>query len=106
MRFFTTTIVTFLVLITLGSGVRSQKEAQLGPQDVTFRCDGDVIHATLFRGAGDGGHPTVILLHGFPGGEGDMFGIGAAISVDGWNVLALNYRGMFRNGGTHTPMHT
>ena len=71
-----------------------------------FRSDGDVIHAVLFRGAGDGAHPTAILLHGFPGGEGDMFGIGAAISADGWNALALNYRGMFQNEGTHTPLHT
>jgi dipeptidyl aminopeptidase/acylaminoacyl peptidase len=106
MRYFTTAIVSSLVLIALGSGVRSHEQSQVRPQDVTFRSDGDVIHATLFRGAGEGGHPTVILLHGFPGGEGDMFGIGAAISADGWNALALNYRGMFRNGGTNTPMHT
>ncbi|MBN2414784.1 alpha/beta fold hydrolase [bacterium] len=106
MRDFTIAIASFLVLIALGSGARSQEQSHLRPQDVTFRSDGDLIHAILFRGAGEGGHPTVIILHGFPGGEGDLFGIGAAISADGWNALVMNYRGMFRNEGTNTPLHT
>lgn len=76
------------------------------PRHVSFQSEGDVIHAVLFRGVGDGPHPTAVLLHGFPGGEGDVFGIGAVISADGWNVLACNYRGMFKNGGTNTPWHT
>jgi pimeloyl-ACP methyl ester carboxylesterase len=106
MRRILATILAFLISFSFGSGIESRERTQPQPQNVSFRSDGDLIHAVLFRGAGDGAHPTAILLHGFPGGQGDIFGIGAAISADGWNALALNYRGMFQNEGTHTPLHT
>lgn len=98
-------ITVFLVALlsaTLHSDIRGQEQSR----QVTFLCEGDSIHAVLFRGWGDGPHPTAILLHGFPGGDSDVLGIGAAITAVGWNALALNYRGMFKNGGVHTPSNT
>jgi len=61
-----------------------------------------LISATLNSGIRSQEYPQHAT---FPS-EGDVLGIGAAISTDGWNALALNYRGMFRNGGIHTPLHT
>lgn len=95
-------LVIGLFLATLSPGIWAQEQ----PLQVTFTSGGDLIHAVLFRGAGDGPHPTAILLHGFPGGDADVMGTGAAISRDGWNALAFNYRGMFRNEGLHTPLNT
>ena len=98
--------ITPLLVGLLSATFHATSGGQVQPQQVTFPSEGEVIHAVLFRGSGDGPHPTAILLHGFPGGDGDVLGVGAAISADGWNALALNYRGMLRNEGTHTPSNT
>jgi predicted alpha/beta-fold hydrolase len=37
-------------------------------------------------------HPTVILLHGFPGYEQNI-DLAQSLRRDGWNVLAMHYRG-------------
>ncbi len=97
-----TVLFMSLFLAALPFGLRGQDRSQ----DVVFLSQGEKIHAVLFRGSGDGPRPTVLLLHGFPGGERDLFGLGALISAEGWNVLAINYRGMFKNEGLHTPSNT
>jgi pimeloyl-ACP methyl ester carboxylesterase len=95
-----------LLLLLWWSLSQATLSGQQQPQEVTFLSQGDQIHALLFRGHGEGPNPTIVLFHGFPGGEGDVFGLGALLSEDGWNVLAVNFRGMFRNGGLHTPSNT
>lgn len=46
-------------------------------------------------------HPMVILLHGFPGYEQNM-DLAQALRRDGWNVLAVHYRGTWGSEGTFT----
>jgi Dienelactone hydrolase and related enzymes len=48
---------------------------------------------------GDGPFPTVILLHGLPGNESDVLGLGAALVKNGINVLTFNYSGTFESQG-------
>ncbi|MFO0762884.1 MAG: alpha/beta fold hydrolase [Byssovorax sp.] len=58
----------------------------------------------LFVASGAGPHPTVILLHGFPGHAG-MRDIAEAIRRAGWNVLTFQYRGMWGSEGDFSLAH-
>lgn len=48
---------------------------------------------------GQGPHPTMLLLHGFPGNERN-FDLGHALRRMGWNVMIFHYRGTWGSGGT------
>jgi pimeloyl-ACP methyl ester carboxylesterase len=57
------------------------------------------MNALLYVAAGKGPHPTVILLHGYPGNERNL-DVAQAIRRAGMNVLYFNYRGAWGSGGT------
>lgn len=42
---------------------------------------------------------TLIMLHGYPGGEGDPLGLGERLSTLGINVLVFNYQGTWSSEG-------
>lgn len=66
---------------------------------VSFLRD-DVRLQGRFHGApGDGPLPTVVLLHGGPGNEEDVLGLGARLSASGYNVLTFNYSGTHKSEG-------
>jgi pimeloyl-ACP methyl ester carboxylesterase len=52
----------------------------------------------LYGAAGGDPHPTVVLLHGFPGNEQNL-DLAQAIRRSGWNVLAFHYRGSWGSPG-------
>ena len=56
------------------------------------------VPARFFVAAGPGAHPTVLLLHGFPGTELNL-DLARAIQRAGWNVLAIHYRGVWGSPG-------
>lgn len=58
----------------------------------------------LFRAAGNGSRPTVILLHGFPG-HGGLRDLAEAIRRAGWNVLTFQYRGAWGSEGVFSLTH-
>jgi dienelactone hydrolase len=69
---------------------------------VAFESKGANIHAVFYQASGSEPLPTVILCHGFPGGTGDMFGLGESLMKHGFNALAFNYRGTWSSGGLFT----
>ena len=60
---------------------------------------GDKLNALFYIAAGAGAHPTVILLHGFPGNERNL-DLAQAIRRNGWNVLFFDYRGSWGTSGS------
>lgn len=59
----------------------------------------------LYYGAtGAGNHPTIVLLHGFPGYEQNL-DLAQVLRRAGWNVLALHYRGSWGVGGDFSITH-
>jgi uncharacterized protein len=56
------------------------------------------LDALMYITAGSGPHPTVVLLHGFPGNEKNL-DLAQAIRRDGWNVLWFNNRGSWGSPG-------
>ena len=66
---------------------------------VTFISHGAQINAQVYQPAGEGPHPTVILLHGLPGNEQNL-DLARAIQRAGWTVITFHYRGSWGSGGT------
>lgn len=61
---------------------------------------GDVtLEGVLYQAPGSGPHPTVIYLHGYPGGPSG-FDLAMALRRAGWNVLMFHYRGSWASEGS------
>ena len=62
------------------------------------------LNAVLYTAAGAGPHPTVLLLHGFPGNEQNL-DLAQAMRRAGWDVLTLHYRGSWGTPGAFSFHH-
>ena len=83
------------------------------PQDKAFPAGliplalpthGATVNAVLYTAAGAGQHPTVLLLHGFPGFEGNL-DLARVLQRNGWNVLTFHYRGNWGSPGKYSFTH-
>ncbi|MEO5495089.1 MAG: alpha/beta fold hydrolase [Sphingomonas sp.] len=69
-----------------------------------YTSAGIALPARLFLASGVKPHPTVLMLHGFPGTEMN-FDLDRAMQRAGWNVLAIEYRGVWGGGGKFSFSH-
>jgi len=60
---------------------------------------GKTLYAVFYLASGEGPHPTVLLMHGFPGNEQNM-DLAQSIRRAGWNVLVPHYRGSWGSAGS------
>jgi len=63
------------------------------------------MYSVIYIASGAGPHPTVLMLHGFPGNEKNL-DLAYSVRRAGWNVLAPFYRGAWGSGGTFSFTHT
>ncbi len=68
---------------------------------IQFESHGATVNGTLFRPAGKGVHPTVVLFHGLPGNEQNL-DLLRAIQRSGWTAITFHYRGAWGSGGVFT----
>jgi pimeloyl-ACP methyl ester carboxylesterase len=73
-------------------------------QEVRFDSHGDRLNGIVYVANGPGPHPTVILLHGFPGNEKNL-DLAQSMRAHGWNVLFFHYRGAWGSEGTYSFTH-
>jgi dipeptidyl aminopeptidase/acylaminoacyl peptidase len=73
-------------------------------REVSFYSDGANLNAIVYVAQGRGPHPTVLLLHGFPGNERNL-DLAQAIRRAGWNVVFFHYRGAWGSGGQFSFLH-
>jgi pimeloyl-ACP methyl ester carboxylesterase len=66
---------------------------------------GAMLNAIAYIAEGAGPHPTVILLHGFPGNEKNL-DLAQAIRRDGWDVVYFDYRGSWGSPGDFSFTHS
>jgi pimeloyl-ACP methyl ester carboxylesterase len=66
--------------------------------DLQFVSEGAHLNAYAHIAAGPGPHPTVVLLHGFPGNERNL-DLAQALRRAGWNAFYFTYRGAWGSGG-------
>lgn len=65
---------------------------------VTLTSCGEKMFGVMFTARGEGPHPTMMLLHGFPGNESN-FDLAHALRRTGWNVFVFHYRGTWGSKG-------
>jgi len=65
---------------------------------------GAKLYSVIYIASGADPHPTVLLLHGFPGNEKNL-DLAYTIRRAGWNVLVPFYRGAWGSGGTFSFTH-
>jgi pimeloyl-ACP methyl ester carboxylesterase len=112
--------VTLLVL-ALSSATHADDVGKLIPSSVISDPTPDPLHpprsaqvlvpshgmgmnALFYLAGGEGPHPTMLLLHGFPGNEQNL-DLAQAIRRAGWNVLTLHYRGAWGSPGVFSIAH-
>ena len=62
------------------------------------------MNAVMYTASGQGAHPTLLLLHGFPGNEQNL-DLAQAARRAGWNVLTLHYRSSWGSPGIFSFGH-
>jgi len=71
---------------------------------VLIPSHGEGMNALFYLAGGAGPHPTMVLLHGFPGNEQNL-DLAQAVRRAGWNVLTLHYRGSWGSPGVFSLSH-
>jgi pimeloyl-ACP methyl ester carboxylesterase len=72
--------------------------APAGANELFIPASGVRIAGYFYRAAGAQKHPTLLLLHGFPGNERNL-DLAQIVRARGWNVLYFNYRGSWASEG-------
>ncbi len=75
-----------------------------GMRVFNFNIHNDRLLGAMLLARGCNPHPTVLLLHGFPGYERN-FDIAHILRRGGYNVLIFHYRGAWGSGGTFSFTH-
>jgi len=92
-------LITFLA----GSLLLVFLSAAPGPVVTPIAVDidkaGVALKGRFYAAAGEGPIRTVILLPGFPGGEGDVLGIGSELAEAGFNAMTFNFAGSYQSQG-------
>jgi uncharacterized protein len=75
-------------------------DAQYPPRssDIHFRSHGALLNGVVYVAAHQGPHPTVLLLHGFPGNERN-FDLAHLYRRAGFNTVVFHYRGSWGSEG-------
>jgi len=73
-------------------------------QSFQLPSHGALLNGFVYVAAGAGPHPTVILLHGFPGNERNL-DLAQSIRSAGWNVMYFDYRGSWGSPGDFSFTH-
>jgi uncharacterized protein len=71
---------------------------------LSFDSHGSRLNGVLYMAGGPGPHPTVLVLHGFPGFERNL-DLAQAYRRTGWNALVFHYRGAWGSQGDFTFAH-
>ena len=67
-------------------------------QELAFQSGNARLNGFIYLAQGKAPHPTVVLLHGYPGNERNL-DLAQAMRRAGMNVLYFNYRGSWGSGG-------
>jgi dipeptidyl aminopeptidase/acylaminoacyl peptidase len=76
-----------------------QVNSQAPPVKIDLFSNGNKLNAEVYPVTSDKYLPAIILLHGYPGREGDLLGLGKKLSSLGIVVLIFNYQGTWSSEG-------
>jgi acetyl esterase/lipase len=65
---------------------------------------GSWLQGFMYKANGSKPHPTLLVLHGYPGNERNL-DLAQAVRAHGWNVIYFNYRGSWGSQGEFSFRH-
>jgi len=74
------------------------KNAPAGMNELFIPSGGATVAGLIYRANGAQKHPTLIMLHGYPGNERNL-DVAQVVRAHGWNVIYFDYRGSWGSGG-------
>ena len=74
------------------------KNAPAGMNELFIPSGDATVAGLIYRANGAQKHPTLIMLHGYPGNERNL-DIAQVVRAHGWNVIYFDYRGSWGSGG-------
>jgi pimeloyl-ACP methyl ester carboxylesterase len=74
------------------------KQSPAGSTELFIPSNNSLLAGVIYRANGAGKHPTLFLLHGYPGNERNL-DIAQVVRARGWNVIYFNYRGAWGSQG-------
>ena len=95
--FIVLTLLLSLVLIT-PSFAKAPTGYAAAVKELTFNAQGSRMSGLAYLAKGQGPHPTILLLHGYPGNEKNL-DVAQALRREGWNVVFFHYRGAWGSEG-------
>jgi len=80
------------------------KGSPAGSTELFIPSDKALLAGVIYRANGAGKHPTLLLLHGYPGNERNL-DLAQVVRAMGWNVIYFDYRGSWGSQGKFTLMN-
>lgn len=77
------------------------RKAPAGMIELTIPSDNALLAGFIYLANGPGKHPTLLLLHGYPGNERNL-DLAQVVRAHGWNVIYFDYRGSWGSQGRFT----
>ena len=74
------------------------KSAPAGSTELFIPSENSLMAGVIYRANGPQKHPTLLLLHGYPGNERNL-DIAQVLRSRGWNVIYFDYRGSWGSQG-------
>lgn len=74
------------------------KNSRAGMFELVIPSEAAQIAGLIYTANGAQNHPTLIMLHGYPGNERNL-DIAQVVRARGWNVVFFDYRGSWGSGG-------
>ncbi len=66
--------------------------------ELAIPSDNSLLQGFMYKANGAQKHPTLLLLHGYPGNERNL-DLAQVVRLHGWNVIYFNYRGSWASQG-------
>ncbi|HEU5400438.1 MAG TPA: alpha/beta fold hydrolase [Terriglobales bacterium] len=105
MRLVALAILFVMPLLAQSSGAKTAPPPPASMQQMILPSHGSMLLGVFYLAAGNEPHPTAILLHGFPGFEQNL-DLAQTMREQGWNVLAMHYRGSWGVKGDFSFLHS
>ncbi|MDP4252668.1 MAG: alpha/beta fold hydrolase [Bacteroidota bacterium] len=78
--------------------------APAGMKELRIPSTGSLLQGFIYTPNGKEPHPTLLMLHGFPGNEKNL-DLAQAVRKHGWNVVYFDYRGSWGSQGSFSFRH-
>jgi hypothetical protein len=97
-------LMCILLIIPSKVDAKSKGEYPASTAELTFNSDNKRMSGFVYIAEGEGPHPTVLLLHGYPGNEKNL-DVAQTLRKEGWNVAFFHYRGAWGSEGDFSFRH-